>query len=435
MKDITEDMMERSGSFEIERDGKIIELTLEEATRIYNQMDGFSLFAIVHHDLEEYVFGDNCDPKERAVKGERFRLEYGIDFDELVDSEEGCRMITNIMDTYRDEFANKPEISQKAAFDRLISDELHALKEKSNRRRFPDIIELKQSEAIRNFCILGSEVSLIQDTDNRPLYRFPLAPYFDADEIFGVNAKSHGDYVLATVYWYPEDEEYGLMATYCTPTSSKVYSVYLTDDQKEILAGAFPYICWRATGETNQELWAEEKQKKEESEEESGESVIYTHDEAAAIIEIFEDFLDERNLMIASPEDGEKDPENEARLYGSVYSDLLDTTEELLIDMLERHIVIRTVEESGIDIRKVSVSFPKAIYAPQEAHRIISAFGDIIYKYHGENQNGQAEEKMNTVYGQGFNRLMDRITNQLYDLLLRCEPDTKIVKNVFSGKF
>ena len=50
------------------------------------------------------------------------------------------------------------------------------------------------------------------------------------------------------------------------------------------------------------------------------------------------------------PEDDEREPDNEAKLYGSVYSDLLDNVEESLIELLNRrkkHTAIVTDEFSG----------------------------------------------------------------------------------------
>ena len=77
---------------------------------------------------------------------------------------------------------------------------------------------------------------------------------------------------------------------------------------------------------------------------------IYTHDEAARIVELFEDVLDQYGIKVPSPEDEEREPDNEAKLYGSVYSDLLDSVEEALITVLGRHIhssEIKTGEFSG----------------------------------------------------------------------------------------
>ena len=65
-----------------------------------------------------------------------------------------------------------------------------------------------------------------------------------------------------------------------------------------------------------------------------GNIVIYTHDEAALIVDMFESVLDRYGIKIPSPEDDERDPDNEAKLYGSVYSDLLDGIETNIISML-----------------------------------------------------------------------------------------------------
>ena len=65
--------------------------------------------------------------------------------------------------------------------------------------------------------------------------------------------------------------------------------------------------------------------------------VIYTHDEAAIILDAFEDILIRYDIHVPSPEDDERDKENMAGLYGSTYSNLLDFVENSLIDILERY--------------------------------------------------------------------------------------------------
>lgn len=65
-------------------------------------------------------------------------------------------------------------------------------------------------------------------------------------------------------------------------------------------------------------------------------SKIYTHDEAAKILEIFENVLDEYNIKIPSPEDNEREPGNDAKLYGSTYSNLLDQIEKQIINLTEK---------------------------------------------------------------------------------------------------
>lgn len=67
-----------------------------------------------------------------------------------------------------------------------------------------------------------------------------------------------------------------------------------------------------------------------------GGNTIYTHDEAADILELFEDLLCAHGIKIPSPEDKERGEDNGASIYGSTYSDLLDTVEGAIIEMAER---------------------------------------------------------------------------------------------------
>lgn len=64
---------------------------------------------------------------------------------------------------------------------------------------------------------------------------------------------------------------------------------------------------------------------------------IYTHDEAALIVDFFENILDEYNIKIPSPEDDEREPDNDAKLYGSVYSRVLDEVEGRIYELLHQH--------------------------------------------------------------------------------------------------
>ena len=64
---------------------------------------------------------------------------------------------------------------------------------------------------------------------------------------------------------------------------------------------------------------------------------IYTRDIAADILETFENILIENNISVPSPEDNERDPDDKYGLYGSVYYNLLDTTESILIDTLKKY--------------------------------------------------------------------------------------------------
>ena len=61
---------------------------------------------------------------------------------------------------------------------------------------------------------------------------------------------------------------------------------------------------------------------------------IYTHDEAADIVDLFEAVLDKYDIYVPSPEDNERCIENGAKLYGSVYSQLLDDVESAVINLV-----------------------------------------------------------------------------------------------------
>jgi hypothetical protein len=65
-------------------------------------------------------------------------------------------------------------------------------------------------------------------------------------------------------------------------------------------------------------------------------NTIYTHDIASQIVESFENILCQNGIKVPSPEDDEREEDNVAALYGSVYSDLLDEVEWILIEMLNR---------------------------------------------------------------------------------------------------
>ena len=63
---------------------------------------------------------------------------------------------------------------------------------------------------------------------------------------------------------------------------------------------------------------------------------IYTRDEAARIVEMFENILVENEISIPSPEDDDRDSDDKLGLYGSVYSDLLDSVENALVRIIIR---------------------------------------------------------------------------------------------------
>ena len=63
---------------------------------------------------------------------------------------------------------------------------------------------------------------------------------------------------------------------------------------------------------------------------------IYTHDEATRIVDIFDNLLANHGIKVPSPEDDDREEDNEAALYGSTYSDLLDVVEAILVDVAFR---------------------------------------------------------------------------------------------------
>lgn len=62
---------------------------------------------------------------------------------------------------------------------------------------------------------------------------------------------------------------------------------------------------------------------------------IYTHNEAADLVELFEDILIGYKICVPSYEDDERDPEDMVGLYGSTYYDLLDGVEACVIDYID----------------------------------------------------------------------------------------------------
>lgn len=73
---------------------------------------------------------------------------------------------------------------------------------------------------------------------------------------------------------------------------------------------------------------------------------IYTLDAASHIIEFFEDILGKHGIKVPSPEDDQREEENDAVFYGSVYGELSDQIEAFLVELLERRTTADVV--SGI---------------------------------------------------------------------------------------
>ena len=63
---------------------------------------------------------------------------------------------------------------------------------------------------------------------------------------------------------------------------------------------------------------------------------VYTHDEAADIVGAFEDLLLENEIKIPSPEDDEREPDDQFGLYGSTYDELITYVESALVEIIGR---------------------------------------------------------------------------------------------------
>lgn len=63
---------------------------------------------------------------------------------------------------------------------------------------------------------------------------------------------------------------------------------------------------------------------------------IYSREEAAQIVDLFENVLDKYDIIVPSPEDNERGPDNDAKLYGTTYWNLLDEVEDAIIELLQR---------------------------------------------------------------------------------------------------
>lgn len=64
--------------------------------------------------------------------------------------------------------------------------------------------------------------------------------------------------------------------------------------------------------------------------------MIYIRNETADILEMFDDVLADNGIKVPSPEDDDRGEDNEAALYGSVYYDLYDQVEYILLDIIKK---------------------------------------------------------------------------------------------------
>ena len=68
----------------------------------------------------------------------------------------------------------------------------------------------------------------------------------------------------------------------------------------------------------------------------SKEKPIYIEDEAAAIVELFDDLLVDNGIKVPSPDDDQRDEDNEAALYGETYYMLTENIAERILEIIDR---------------------------------------------------------------------------------------------------
>lgn len=64
--------------------------------------------------------------------------------------------------------------------------------------------------------------------------------------------------------------------------------------------------------------------------------MVYIMNETADILDMFDDVLVDNGIKVPSPEDDDREEDNEAALYGSVYWTLFERLENALTDITEK---------------------------------------------------------------------------------------------------
>lgn len=64
--------------------------------------------------------------------------------------------------------------------------------------------------------------------------------------------------------------------------------------------------------------------------------MVYILNETADILDMFDDVLVDNGIKVPSPEDDDREEDNEAALYGSVYWTLFERLENALTDITEK---------------------------------------------------------------------------------------------------
>lgn len=121
----------------------------------------------------------------------------------------------------------------------------------------------------------------------------------------------------------------------------KVYDVEANQaffvDSVDALTDWAADFCAGNTTDTSEYSFAYNKInfKLSESDDES-EDVLYTRSIAANILDMVEDVLNRFHIKVPSPEDDERDVEDDAGLYGTTYYDLLDKVESYIYSIVEK---------------------------------------------------------------------------------------------------
>jgi len=65
----------------------------------------------------------------------------------------------------------------------------------------------------------------------------------------------------------------------------------------------------------------------------NGIPTVYTRDVAFEIVDMFDDMLTSHGIRVPSPEDNERGDDNDAALYGSVFSEMEARVEDLVLTL------------------------------------------------------------------------------------------------------
>ena len=118
---------------------------------------------------------------------------------------------------------------------------------------------------------------------------------------------------------------------------------------------------------------------------------IYTHEVTRDIVEEFEAVLDKYGIIVPSPEDGERGDDNDAKLYGSTYSELFDTIERIVSDTIAEAKGGAEVVEGWEDLNKNPQNPKIAEFDVNKYYRVERY---CLYGYEGESIKNGFECKM-----------------------------------------